>query len=94
MNYSKMIQKIKNDLNSLVIFDIKYSYKNGLGFICSSPFFNNLYIIIAIFENGYQIRIYRNGLLDVVKPEREYHRYNLIKDILKVINDEIEYELK
>lgn len=89
-----MIQKINNDLKLLKEYDLKIDYKNGLGFICSSPYFLDFYFIIVTFDNGYQIRTYRNGLLEYAYKEKEYFKYNLIKDIILLLNEQIEYEFK
>jgi len=94
VNYIKMINDIKRDLNLLKEYDIHFEYQNGLGFICSSPFFFNFYFLIVLFDGGYQIRTYRNGLLEYNFKEREYFSYFLIKDIINIINKEIQYEFQ
>lgn len=92
VNYIKMINDIKRDLNLLKDFDIRHEYQNGLGFICSSPFFVDYYIIITLSMDGYQIKTFRNGLIDEVYREKKYFTYSLIHDIISIINKEILYD--
>lgn len=93
-NTLKNIDKIKKDLNKLKEYQIQYYYSAGLGFICSSPYFLNFYWIIYIYDNWYQIKTYRNNSLEYSYKEQQYNQYSVIKDILNLINREIQDEFK
>ena len=88
-----MLKKISNILEKMKIFDIQTNYINGLGFICTSPFFTSIYWIIVPSLHGYEIRSYRNNYLDKIYKDKDFCSYHLAKDLLNLINLEIEYEL-